>query len=195
MSGVFLDRDGVIIRKAAEGEYITNVGEMVFLPGSSEAIAELSRSGFKVIVVTNQRGVATGKIKLMDLEEIHARLKQVVSKAGGNICDIFCCLHDVSENCICRKPKPGMLLTAAAKHGLSLSECWMVGDAETDVKAGKDAGCKTALITQSGEFSNWIEQPDIWAESLASAAERILSLVSGESVSKWKFSTSPLEGS
>lgn len=182
MSGIFLDRDGVIIRKAAEGEYITNVEETEFLPGSAEAIAELSRSGFKVIVVTNQRGVATGRIKLLDLEDIHARLRQVVSSLGGDLCDVFYCPHDTSEGCMCRKPKPGMLLQAARKHQLALAECWMVGDSGTDITAGKEAGCKTALITQSREFSKWVNQPDISAESLASAAERIILFASKKRV-------------
>lgn len=176
MSGIFLDRDGVIIQKAPDGEYIITANEMKFLPGSAEAIAELSRSGFKVIIVTNQRGVAKGKVKLSDLQDIHARLCQVVANLGGNVCDVFYCPHDISEDCTCRKPRAGMLLQAAEKHQLPLSECWMVGDACTDIMAGKEAGCKTVLITQSREFSNWTDQPDIWAESLASAAERILCL-------------------
>ncbi len=176
--GIFLDRDGVIIRKAADGEYITNTSEMKFLPGSLEAIAELNRCGFEIIVVTNQRGVATGKIKLQDLEDIHARLKYAVASLGGNICDIFYCAHDVSEGCMCRKPEAGMLLRAAKKYDLLLSECWMVGDAATDITAGKRAGCKTVLITQSGEFLSWVDQPDIGADSLSSAAERILCFVS-----------------
>lgn len=176
MSGIFLDRDGVIIRKAADGEYITNVDEVELLPGSAEAVAELSRSGFKVIVITNQRGVATGKVKLSDLEQIHVKLKRVVASSGGNICDIFYCPHDVSENCMCRKPRAGMLLQAPEKHYLSLSECWMVGDAATDITAGKSVGCKTVLITQSQEFSSWINQLDIWAESLAAAANLILDI-------------------
>lgn len=174
ISGVFLDRDGVIIRKAADGEYITNVDEVEFLPGSAEAIAELSHSGFKIIVVTNQRGVATGKIKLLDLEDIHARLRQVVAILGGDLCDVFYCPHDTLEGCVCRKPKPGMLLQAARKHQLLLSECWMVGDMETDITAGKSAGCRTALITQSRDFLDWVDKPDISARNLASVAERIL---------------------
>ena len=178
MSGIFLDRDGVIIRKAADGEYITNVAEMQLLPGSVEAIAKLSRSGFKVIVVTNQRGVATGKIKLQDLEDIHTRLRQGVTSLGGEVCDVFYCPHHISEGCMCRKPKAGMLLQAALKHKLALSECWMVGDMVADIVAGKEAGCKTALIAQLAEFSSWADQPDIWAQSLASVAERILCLAS-----------------
>jgi len=178
MTGIFLDRDGVIIRKAADGEYIANVAEMQFLPGSAEAIAKLSRSGFGIIVVTNQRGVATGKIKLPDLENIHSRIRQVVASLGGQVCDIFYCPHDISEGCMCRKPKTGMLLQGAKKHQLALCECWMVGDTGIDITAGKDAGCKTALITQSRDFLNWVDKPDIWAQSLASVAERILCISS-----------------
>jgi D-glycero-D-manno-heptose 1,7-bisphosphate phosphatase len=178
MSGIFLDRDGVIIRKAAAGEYIRTVDEMEFLPGSAEAIAALSRFGFRIIVVTNQRGVAVGKIRVGDLEEIHERLKHVVASRGGEISDVFYCPHDVSEGCTCRKPKTGMLLRAAEEHRLPLAECWMIGDAATDITAGRSAGCKTALLTQSQEFLSWVDQPDIWAESLACLAERILGLVS-----------------
>lgn len=178
MSGIFLDRDGVIIRKANEGDYVQNVSEMHFLPGALEAIVRLSWAGLKVIVITNQRGVATGKIKLADLEDIHARLKEAVSICGGEVCDIFFCPHDISDDCTCRKPKTGMLLLAATKYHLALSECWMVGDAASDIKAGKSAGCRTALITPSGGSSIWPDQPDIWAESLALAVPRLLRFAS-----------------
>ena len=176
MRAIFLDRDGVIFRKAPEGEYIASVDEVEFLPGSAEAIAKLSRHGFKVIVVTNQRGVATGKVGLTELQLIHGVLKEVVAGYSGNICDIFYCPHDIWERCTCRKPRAGMLLQAAKKHALDLAKCWMVGDAPTDIVAGRRVGCMTALITQSQEFLNWIEKPDIWAESLASVAGHILAV-------------------
>jgi D-glycero-D-manno-heptose 1,7-bisphosphate phosphatase len=136
MSAIFLDRDGVVIRKAPDGEYVTDWCEVEFLQGSSEAIAAFCRFGYKVIIVTNQRGVATGKIELPKLKEIHAKMKDVINKCGGNVSGIYICPHDISEGCACRKPKAGMLLRAAADHQLRLSECWMVGDAETDVAAG-----------------------------------------------------------
>jgi D-glycero-D-manno-heptose 1,7-bisphosphate phosphatase len=175
MSAIFLDRDGVIIRKAADGEYVGDWCEVEFLPGSLEAIAAFCRFGYKVIVVTNQRGVATGKIELSKLEEIHARMKDAIASCGGRISGIYFCPHDISEGCRCRKPKAGMLLQAAAEHQLRFPECWMVGDAEMDIVAGKSVGCKTALLTQSEGFQQWAEKPDIWAESLALAAKRILS--------------------
>jgi D-glycero-D-manno-heptose 1,7-bisphosphate phosphatase len=174
MNGIFLDRDGVIIRKAPEGEYVSKLDEMEFLPGSVEAIADLSNSGFKVIVITNQRGLATGKIRLADLEAIHRRLRQTVECTGGEICDILYCPHDISENCPCRKPKAGMLFRAAKEHELFLPQSWMVGDAASDITAGKTAGCKTVLISPTTEAPRIIDQPDFCTESLSSAAKFII---------------------
>lgn len=175
MRAIFLDRDGVVIRKAPEGAYVADWCEVEFLQGSLEAIAAFCRFGYRVIIVTNQRGLATGKIELSKLKEIHTRMKAVITSSGGNVSGIYTCPHDILEGCACRKPKAGMLLQAAAEHRLHLRECWMVGDAETDVAAGKRAGCKTALISQSESFKQWAGKPDIWAESLALAANRILS--------------------
>jgi D-glycero-D-manno-heptose 1,7-bisphosphate phosphatase len=166
VSGIFLDRDGVIIRKAPEGEYITRWAEVEFLPGSIEAIATLNRYGFTVLIVTNQRGVATGKIPVANLEEIHSKITDVVADAGGLVSEIYCCTHDVSESCFCRKPQPGMLLRAAKEFSLNLAECWMVGDSAVDIVAGKRAGCKTAYISQTAELTNLAERPDVRVESL-----------------------------
>jgi D-glycero-D-manno-heptose 1,7-bisphosphate phosphatase len=176
MRAIFLDRDGVIIRKAPDGEYVMDWDEVDFLPGAVEAIAAFCRLGYKVIIATNQRGVATGKIQLSKLTEIHTRMREVIVSGGGELAAIYCCPHDISEGCACRKPKPGMLLQAAVEHQLSLSSCWMVGDAATDIVAGKSAGCKTALISQSKEDSQWSEKPDILATSLDSAAQHIIRL-------------------
>lgn len=174
MSAIFLDRDGVIIRKAPDGEYVADWCEVEFLPGSLDAIAAIHQFGYKVIIVTNQRGVATGKIQLSKVKEIHAKIREVVANSGGNISAIYYCPHDTSDGCACRKPKPGMLLQAAAEHQVRLPECWMVGDTAADIAAGKSVGCKTALIAQSEGFQQWAEKPDIWAGSLALAAKRIL---------------------
>ena len=176
MSGIFLDRDGVIIRKAPEGEYVSGWSDVEFLPGSLKAIAALRHFGHKLIVVTNQRGVATGKIQLSKLEDIHARMKEVIASHGGDISEIYYCPHDISECCTCRKPKPGMLLRAAAEHQWRLPDCWMVGDAATDIEAGKRAGCKTALISGYPESSCPDAPPDLCEQSLVLAVSRILQL-------------------
>jgi D-glycero-D-manno-heptose 1,7-bisphosphate phosphatase len=174
VAGIFLDRDGVIIRKAPETEYITQCAEVEFLPGSLEAIACLNGLGFKAIIVTNQRGVATGKIPAANLEEIHARICAAVSALGGCVSAIYCCTHDISESCFCRKPKPGMLLRAAREFSLNLADCWMVGDSAVDIEAGKRAGCKTALICHAVELTNLTEKPDVWVRSLAAFSQQIL---------------------
>lgn len=173
MAGIFLDRDGVIIRKAPEGEYITQSTEVEFLPDSLEAIACLHRFGFKVIIVTNQRGVATGKIPIANLEEIHRNIKLAIADSGGFVSGIYCCTHDISESCFCRKPKPGMLLRAAKEFSLNLVDCWMVGDTTVDIEAGKRAGCKTALITPAVELTNVTEKPDVLAQSLMQLAQKL----------------------
>jgi D-glycero-D-manno-heptose 1,7-bisphosphate phosphatase len=176
MRAIFLDRDGVIIRKAPDGEYVTAWDEVDFLSGSVEAIAAFCRLGYKVIIVTNQRGLATGKIQLSKLAEIHTKMREVIASGGGALAGIYYCPHDISEACPCRKPKPGMLLRAAEEHQLSLPSCWMVGDALTDIAAGKSAGCKTALISESKEDQQSKAKPDILATSLDLAAKHILGL-------------------
>jgi D-glycero-D-manno-heptose 1,7-bisphosphate phosphatase len=176
MSGIFLDRDGVIIRKAVEGEYISDWSEVEFLPGALEAIGAFCQYERKVIIVTNQRGVAIGKTKLFNLHEIHARLKKAARKHGGEITEIYFCPHDISEECLCRKPKPGMLLRAAKAHGLQFSECWMIGDSVTDIEAGRRVGCKTALISSFPGIKDRDIKPDICERSLSLIVHRILQI-------------------
>jgi histidinol-phosphate phosphatase family protein len=134
----------------------------------------LGGAGFTVIIVTNQRGIATGQIKQANLEEMHSEIKEKAVKQGGNISDIYYCPHNILEDCDCRKPKAGMLLRVAKEHQLRLPECWMVGDSATDITAGKNAGCHTALITRSPESQSSAIKPDISVDSLASAVRGIL---------------------
>src|SRR5690349_11793471 len=115
-SAVFLDRDGVINRKAPEGDYIGAWEEVQFIEGAIEAVASLNRAGYKVFVVTNQRGIATKKVKLENLLDIHLRIQQEFTRAGAVISQIYYCPHDLSAKCSCRKPQPGMLRRAAREH-------------------------------------------------------------------------------
>jgi D-glycero-D-manno-heptose 1,7-bisphosphate phosphatase len=171
---VFLDRDGVINRKLPEGQYVTYWEEMQFLPGVDMAIASLKRAGFRVIVVSNQRCVAKGLLTLRELELIHQRMLAELAAVGAVIDDIYCCPHEKQPPCSCRKPQPGMLLSAAKAHGIDLSASWMIGDSESDVRAGKNAGCKTTRILDSGEVANGMA--DLYAGSLIEAAQKILLL-------------------
>jgi D-glycero-D-manno-heptose 1,7-bisphosphate phosphatase len=146
---VFLDRDGVLNQKAAEGEYIRTWREIRFLPGAARAVGSLNQLGYKVFVVTNQRGVATHKVNTKDLLEIHKRIQDEFARDGAIISQIYYCPHDFSAKCVCRKPQPGMLHRAAKEHSVDLSASWMVGDSMTDVKAGQNAGCRTILLASA----------------------------------------------
>jgi D-glycero-D-manno-heptose 1,7-bisphosphate phosphatase len=174
MRAIFLDRDGVINRKAEEGRYVARWADVQFLPGALEAIAALVRHGFTIIVVTNQRGIATGQIEPQSLQDLHERLKDAVSQIGGRIADIYCCPHDISDCCDCRKPRPGMLLRAAREHNLDISNCWMIGDAASDVAAGKLAGCKTVRIAPRTEWVAHSDGPEIQVESLEQAVDHVV---------------------
>lgn len=168
----FLDRDGVINRKARKGEYITRWDEVQFLPGVPEAIALLKQSGFRVIVITNQRCVAKGLITIPELEALHRRMVNELAKAGAIIDAVYYCPHEKQPTCRCRKPAPGMLLEAARDHQIDLASSWMIGDSDIDIEAGKNAGCKTARLVDSNESASG--NPDVIAPSLLPAIHQIL---------------------
>jgi D-glycero-D-manno-heptose 1,7-bisphosphate phosphatase len=151
----FLDRDGVINRKAPKGKYITRWEEVEFLPGVVDAIKLLRRSGFRVIVVTNQRCVARGLINIPELEALHQRMLRYLAEGGAIADAVYYCPHGKQAACGCRKPAPGMLLDAARDHQLDLASSWMIGDSEVDVEAGRRAGCHTArLLSPRGADSS-----------------------------------------
>jgi D-glycero-D-manno-heptose 1,7-bisphosphate phosphatase len=167
----FLDRDGVINRKAPEGQYVTTWNAIQFLPGTVEAISLLNRAGFLVVVVTNQRCIARDLVTEEAVESLHDRMRRAFKSAGAIIDDFCYCPHDSDPACDCRKPKPGLLLTAARNHELSLARCWMIGDSSSDILAGRNAGCKTVLVSR--EFGD-DSMADFVEASLLHAAHRIL---------------------
>jgi D-glycero-D-manno-heptose 1,7-bisphosphate phosphatase len=168
-SAVFLDRDGVINRPPPDGLYIASPDDFILLPGVVEAICRLNHSGFRVFVVTNQRGIARGLVSAQIVEEIHAWLQQAVCDSGGSIDHIYVCPHDAPDGCACRKPKPGMLQQAARVYSLHLASCWMVGDKASDIAAGRAAGCRTVLMSGSRDTT-----ADFSAANLAAAVDYIL---------------------
>jgi D-glycero-D-manno-heptose 1,7-bisphosphate phosphatase len=178
---VFLDRDGVINRKAPEGRYVTRWEDFHVLPGVVEGIILLNRAGFWVIVVTNQRCVAKGLMTVADLEKVHERMSDFLARAGATIDAIHYCPHEVEQYCNCRKPAPGMLLDAASSLGVELTASWVIGDSDTDVEAGKNVGCKTArllatnkTVDEPGHRSVTRDYADIVAPSLLDAVRQIL---------------------
>lgn len=167
----FLDRDGVINQKPDNG-YITSWKEMHILPDVASAIVLLNEAGFRVIVVTNQRCVAKGLISHVELENLHQQMCAAVGTQGATIDAVYYCPHDTDACCTCRKPAPGMLLTAAGEHDIELAISWMIGDSEIDVEAGKSAGCRTAGIRRTGGYA--ATNCDVAGSSLLEAVEKLL---------------------
>jgi histidinol-phosphate phosphatase family protein len=143
---VFLDRDGVINRKQPEGHYVTGPAQLELLPGAAEAIARLNRSGRKVIVVTNQRGIAQGLMSEADLAEIHAHLRAELARSGAHLDAIFHCPHSRGE-CTCRKPATGMIEAAFRQFpGANPHNSILIGDTLSDIQCGRAAGMRTIFI-------------------------------------------------
>jgi D-glycero-D-manno-heptose 1,7-bisphosphate phosphatase len=141
---VFLDRDGVLNRVVVrEGKPYppASVSELEILPGVSVALTQLKAAGFVLIVVSNQPDVARGTTTQEAVEAINAALHEALS-----IDEFIMCYHDSGDDCSCRKPRPGMLLGAAAKWGLDLAASFMVGDRWRDTEAGRRAGCRTVFV-------------------------------------------------
>ena len=147
ISHVFLDRDGVLNRNPPNGRFVTRWEEFELLPGVEDAVARLNRSGRKVIVVTNQRGIALGLYSLEDLERIHDRLRQCLAARGARLDAIYVCPHDDGE-CNCRKPLTGLFEQAFLDFPAARPEnSVMAGDSIRDVEAGIRMGMRTVFVT------------------------------------------------
>lgn len=145
----FLDRDGTINQGAAPGEYIVAPGEVRLLPGAGEAIRRLNELPAKVVVVTNQRGIALGRLSEDDLAGVNARLTELLEAEGARLDAIFHCPHP-EDRCDCRKPGPGMFERAAREvPGVALAGAAMVGDSALDVLAGERLGLTTVRLGQA----------------------------------------------
>jgi len=142
---VFLDRDGVLNRAIVrDGKPYPPAcqADMQVLPGDREALTELRDRGFLLYVVTNQPDVARGTQQRSTVDAMHRSLLNALPLLDG----FYVCYHDDADQCGCRKPKPGLLLTAAGEHGISLQDSYMVGDRWRDVEAGQRAGCRAVWI-------------------------------------------------
>lgn len=160
---VFLDRDGTINKYVG---FLKNINDLELIDGVDEAIKKINEKGYLAIVVTNQPVIARGEVSLQELEEIHNKMETLLGESGAYIDDIFFCPHHPDKGfdgerpeykiiCDCRKPGSGMLLNAAKKYNIDLSKSWMVGDSESDMKAGINAGCSVALIGKSDMYANY----------------------------------------
>lgn len=174
---VFLDRDGTINKYVG---FLRDIDQFELIEGVAEAIKRINASGYLCIVVTNQPVIARGEVTVPQLEEIHNKMETLLGLEGAYIDGLYYCPHhphkgfegeipELKFDCECRKPKPGMLLKAAEDFNIDLSESWMVGDGENDIKAGENAGCKTCLIGKD-EFGQ-----DMTVDSLYAFADKTLS--------------------
>lgn len=144
MKLVILDRDGTINHDS--DRYIKSPAEWRPIEGSLEAIARLTHAGYRVVVATNQSGIARGLFDTSTLIAIHDTLQRAAAQAGGQIDGFFFCPHAADSACDCRKPKPGMLLDIARRFNVLLADVYMVGDSLRDVEAAAAAGARPALV-------------------------------------------------
>lgn len=175
---VFLDRDGTLNRDSG---YIKSEEELVLLPGTVEAVAQLNRAGAKVVLITNQSGVARGMLTRATLDAIHARLCTLLAEGGASLDGIYYCPHHPEDGCACRKPGTGLVEQAVANLGLDLSRAYVVGDQVRDVALARRIGARSVLVTTGPANPDAVDPvnaegwpPDRVAEGLPEAAGWIL---------------------
>lgn len=172
---IFLDRDGTINKYVG---FLTDIDDFTLLSNVTDAVKKINESGYLAIVVSNQPVIARGEVSLEELKEIHNKMETLLGTDGAYLDAIYFCPHhphkgyegerpEYKIDCDCRKPKPGLILKAAEDFNIDLSKSFMIGDMETDVLCGKNAGCKTAVIGKC-------ELADIKGESLIDCVNKIL---------------------
>lgn len=170
---VFFDRDGIVNESPGVRKYVLDWDDFRLFPEFPECLRVARRHGYESAIVTNQRAVALGLISVGRLNAIHQRLRELLEKEHRlALLDIEYCPHDVGQ-CFCRKPEPGMLLKIAARHDIELGRSWMIGDSESDVEAGRRAGCRTIRVGPSTIPS----QADILLDSMRNLPARLDALL------------------
>jgi histidinol-phosphate phosphatase family protein len=149
----FLDRDGVLNRRAPEHDYVKSPAEFAWLPGAREGVRRLNREGWLVLVVTNQRGVARGLMTAQDVEAIHERAERDLEEIGAHVDAFYYCPHGDEDACVCRKPQPGLILRAAQDWNVDLAVSFLVGDDERDVLAAERAGVRAYRMPTDGDLA------------------------------------------
>ena len=182
---VFMDRDGTI---SEEIGYVNHPSRYRVFPYSAEAVRLLNEAGWLAILVTNQAGVARGYFTEDLIDATHDVLKQEMARSGARLDAIYYCAHHPSVgeppyriDCDCRKPKPGLIMRAAADFPLDLAASWMIGDRYSDIELARNAGLRSAFVMSGygrGEWeyqrSAWQHEPDMIAEDLLEAVRRIV---------------------
>lgn len=185
----FLDRDGVIIE---EEHYLSDPAKVRLCPGCAEAFRQISAAGFRIIVTSNQSGVARGYFTFAEIAAVERRIEELLTGAGAPLPDAwYYCPHhtkgSVAEyvrDCDCRKPRPGMLIRAAEEYAISLPGSVMIGDKLSDLRAAFAAGCRHAALVMTGHGSEQTPEPLEYdypvADNILDATGKLLSLIEGK---------------
>ena len=171
---VFLDRDGTICE---EVNYLSRAEDLRLFSFAAEAVKILNENNFSVISITNQSGIARKFFDENDLREIHQKLENDLAKSGAKLDAIYYCPHNSADDCLCRKPKTGLIKRALNDFEIDLQNSWMIGDKAIDIQTGFNAETKTALVL-TGYGQNEIEEleiePDLIVKDLLEAAKFII---------------------
>jgi len=179
LSAIFLDRDGVLNRKMPEGRYVASWADFHLLPGVAEAVGRLNRAGMRVLVVSNQRGIALGLYTAADVNAIHAGLQALLGSHGAHVDGFYFCPHDRGQ-CTCRKPLPGLFEQAVAEFPtIEAATSAMIGDSLSDIEFGRRLGMLTVFINGDPEHQKpgaeaAAELADLRFGSLAEAVNALL---------------------
>jgi D-glycero-D-manno-heptose 1,7-bisphosphate phosphatase len=144
---IFLDRDGVINEE--KKDYVKNLKEFKIIDGSLQAIKLLKKNNFRVVIITNQSAINRGLLSIEKLNEIHDFLKSKLLDLDTTLDGIYFCPHTPNENCMCRKPKPGLLQQAISELDINVKDSLMIGDSQTDIDAANKMGCKSILLNKN----------------------------------------------
>ena len=177
---VFLDRDGTII---VEKNYLIDPADLEFIPGVPQALKRLQNSGYLLVVVTNQSGVARGYFSVEQVGHLHDHMRKLLQKYGVNLAGVYSCPHhptagtgEYLKDCACRKGEPGMLFQAARDLGIDLQRSYMVGDKEADIVAGSAAGCKSILV-KTGHGHKWLGSAENQGSEIAADLPRAVEII------------------
>jgi D-glycero-D-manno-heptose 1,7-bisphosphate phosphatase len=167
---IVLDRDGTII---VDRHYLADPESLQFAAGAQAGLRTMADLGFRLVVITNQSGIARGFLSLATLEQIHERLRQMLKGAGVTLEGIYFCPHEPADECDCRKPKLGLMRQAAKELGFEMSKAIVIGDKDSDIEFGRRAGALTFRIGKPESRPASSAKPDYVVEGLLEAAEII----------------------
>lgn len=153
---IFFDRDGVLNKERKD--YVKNIGDLEIFSNIVEPIKKLKNSGFMIVVVTNQSAINRGLTTQKKIDEIHLKFQEFLIPHNIKIDKFYICPHRPDENCVCRKPKPGLVIKAKNELHLDLESSWLIGDNDTDIQAAITAGCKSIKIESNSDLPIVVQQ-------------------------------------